>query len=465
MHYQFKTKPDPWQKEGLIRALKQGHIGLLWAPGVGKSKVIVDWVSCLQLQEGPVRVLIVCPFSVIGVWEDEFADHCPIPYEVHLFDKKDKQRPPRRKKLQILVAGYDLVWRRDAIIKAYDPHVVIADESHKIKKPSARRSRYLRRYNKAPHRAILTGTPNPKSFLDLYSQWVFLNPKRFGTNFAAFKENYVRFGGYRGYQVQGYRNVEELKAKVDADASVINEEVLNLKEPIHQRIPINLEPQAWDAYQKMAYELFLELTHGEVSDAANVAVKLMRLQQITGGWIKSDEGNLHRISTAKMDTCAERLENLFDADEKVVVFARFKPEVQGIYDLGARFKVPSYVLRGGVGRAERDQARRDFQAGKGRALFVAQIAAGGLGITLHSARQGIFYSVSYALDEFIQAQKRLQRRGQSRTVRYQYLTARRTVDLDIYQRLKAKKSMMDLIMTPKGRALLAQSLAKNLGLT
>lgn len=445
------------------RALRQGSIALLWAPGVAKTKCMIDWVCALHMSEGPIRVLIACPLSVMGVWEDELELHAPIGYDLHFLELDDRRAPRRSKKLQILVANYDRVWRREKIIKAFDPHVVIADESHKIKKPSAKRSRFLRRYNKAPHRAILTGTPNPKSYLDLYGQWVFLNPKRFGTNFAEFKRQYVRFGGYMNHQVRGYTNVKELTDKIDADAMIVNEDVLGLEPIRHQRVPLNLEPEAWAAYQKMAYELFLELKNGEVSDAANVAVKIMRLQQITGGWIKSDEGNLHRISKVKMQACEERLEELFEANEKAVVFARFRPEVAGIYELGARFKVPHYVLRGGVGRTERDEARRKFQAGKGRALFVAQIQAGGLGITLHSASQGIFYSVSHSLDEFIQAYKRLHRSGQTRPVRFQHLVCRSTFDINIYANLRAKKDMMDTIMRPSSRAKLVQSLADDLG--
>lgn len=462
MRYEYKTKPFPYQARVLKRALKQGHIGLLWEPGTGKTKAMIDWICALHMKGEVDRVLVVCPLSVLGVWEDEFEIHAPLPYRIHYLDASVK-RPFKLKKgeLEIVISNYDIVWRREKVVDKLDPQLIVADESHLMKKPSARRSRFLRRYNRVPHRAILTGTPNPKSLLDLYAQWAFLNPKRFGTSVKEFKEEYVRYGGFKGFQIRGFRNVDKLLAKVDEDADVQHKSK-DLPDETFQRVPVVLEPEAWVAYEKMAYELFLELSDGHSVDAKNVAVKLLRLQQITGGWIKSDEGELYQVSKAKINAAEERLEDLWNDDERVVVFARFKPEVQALADIGVRWGVPTHIIRGGVGPRERNEARRKFQTGDGPSLFVAQIQAGGLGITLHAAAEVLFYSVTYNLADYIQACARIHREGQVRNVRYQHLVGRSTVDLDIYAALRAKQDIMDLVM--KKPQALARSIAKNLGI-
>ena len=460
MKYHFKTKPWPHQVEGLKRALQQGSIGFLWEPGTGKTKVTIDWICALHMKEGVSRVLIVCPLSVIGVWEDELAIHAPIPYHFAALTKDSTSIPYSNRKLVVLVTNYDIAWRRPKLIKAFKAQVVVADESHRIKKPSARRSWFMRGLNKTKHRAILTGTPTPKGYLDLYMQWVFLNPRRFGTNFQNFKDEYIRFGGFKGFQIRGYRNVPDLLEKVDKDAMVVREDVLDIPPAVFQRVPVILEPPAREAYNRMAYELYLELKDGDVSDAKNVAVKIMRLQQITGGWIKSDEGNIHQISEAKLVAAHERLEDLWNSDERVVVFARFKPEVQALYEFGLRSRVDTYVIRGGQGREERDDFRRRFQARPGPSLFVAQIQSGGLGITLHSASQGMFYSVTHALDDYVQAWRRIRRGGQVRRQRFQHLVGVATIDIDIYANLRAKKDLMDIVM--KNPQVLARMLRKNL---
>jgi len=449
MRYRFKTKPYRHQIVALKRLLRQRHLGLLWEPGTGKTKAIIDAACALHLSGGLQRVLVVCPLSVVGVWEEEFEKHAPISYTLNILSRTDTPDDWTTwdNHFSIMIANYDLVWRRPQIVERFQPQMVVADESHRIKKPSARRSRYMRRFKDVPYRAILTGTPTPKSFIDLYSQWVFLNAKQFGTNFSAFKRRYVIFGGYLNKQVKGYTNVPELKAKIKEDAYVRRkDQCLDLPDQTFQRVPVVLEPEAMQAYMKMEYELFLELKNGEVSDAKNIAVKVMRLQQITGGWITSDEGNLHMISQAKLRACQERLEDLWDDDERVVCFARFRAEVQAVADFGIRSRIPTYVLSGAVRREERDAARRRFQTEVGPSLFVAQIQTGGLGITLHSSAEVIFYSVTYALDDYIQACDRVHRIGQTRNVRYQHLVVPSSVDADIYANLQGKKNMMAEIM-------------------
>jgi SNF2 family DNA or RNA helicase len=166
----------------------------------------------------------------------------------------------------------------------------------------------------------------------------------------------------------------------------------------------------------------------------------------------------------KLTACHERLEDLRNDNERVVVFARFRPEVEAIRRVGVRAGLPTHVLRGGVGREDRDKARRQFQTQAGPSLFVAQIQSGGLGITLHASAEVIFYSVTYALDDYIQACDRVHRIGQTRNVTYQHLSAVNTIDLDIYAALRNKHDLMSMITGSKvGRMKLARSLAKNLG--
>lgn len=466
MKYHYKTKPYDHQRRAMRRFIQQGHYGALWEPRTGKSKFVVDASAALFTLGRVKRVLIICPLSVIGVWEDEYDTHCPIPYRIRLFGKGDREIRASKSRLTVVVANYDLAWRRVEVLRGYRPDMVVVDESHRIKKPSARRSRYIRGLNKTPYRAILTGTPTPKSYLDIYGQWVFLEPKRFGTRVEDFKERYIRFGGYMGHQIKGYRNFEELKDKIDADAEVIlRKDVMDVPDELHQRVPVQLEPKAWDAYYQMAYELFLELTSGDTSDAKNAAVKMLRLQQITGGWIKSDEGNIHQVSRAKITAFDDLAQESWDGSEPLVVFARYKPELDALTEVGARHKVPTYVVRGGIGREERDKARRTFQAKAGPSLFVGQIQASGLGVPLHRSHETVFYSVTLAYDDYKQALDRTQGTGQeSDTVRYRTLVASHTIDVDIYDNLKRKEDAQSLLMTSKGRAKLAKSLASNLGI-
>lgn len=445
LKYRFKTKPYRHQVLALKRALKKHYLGVLWEPGLGKSKLIVDWACAENMRGNVQRVLIVCPLSAVGVWEDEFEKHATVPYIL------TAPTPANRvigstTYLHIVVINYDLVWRRKGMVKRFRPQFVVADESHRIKRASTRRSFYMRSWNKAPYRAILTGTPVPRSMLDLYGQWVFLQPRTFGTNIGAFKERYIKYGGFRGYQIKGYYNLKELKAKVKKDATRRRKDnTLDLPERIWQRVPIDLEPSASELYWKVAEEFYAQLKSGEIVDVKNAMVKLGKLQQIAGGWVFTDQGPV-RVSKAKMNALKEILEDLYEAGDKVVAFARFIPEVEGIADVGRKLGFRTYVLSGSTPREQRPADVRAFQRGTEPSLFVAQTQTGGLSITLHGAHEAIFYSPPLPLDDYIQCCDRVHRIGQTEKVRYRHLVARETVDLEIYDRLRLKKEVMDLIM-------------------
>jgi SNF2 family DNA or RNA helicase len=192
--------------------------------------------------------------------------------------------------------------------------------------------------------------------------------------------------------------------------------------------------------------MYLELERGDISDAKNAAVRLLRLQQITGGFIKSDQKNIHQLSTAKLNVAADLLEDLTSDGQRVVVFARFIPEVLALTDIGERLGVRTYTLYGATRREDRDNIRRDFQTKKAPAIFVAQISTGGLGITLHAAHEVLYYSTTYSLEDWIQSADRVHRIGQTEKVTYRTLIAEGTVEEDIYAALRAKKRILNMIM-------------------
>jgi SNF2 family DNA or RNA helicase len=447
MNYKFRTKPYDHQKRALRRFFKQHHLAVLWEPGLGKSKFVVD-AACAGHQMGKInRVLINCPLSVLGVWEDEFALHATVDYRLFTLDRRHTDIARLEPEtLDVMVVNYDLGWRREKLIRAWQPDFVVADESQKIKRAGTKRSRFLRKFSSARFRAILTGTPNPRGFIDLYGQWVFLNPHTFGTRIQDFKDRYIVYGGYRGYEIRGYRHINELKRKVAQDASVRRkDQCLDLPPRTWQRIPVILEPEARSLYVKLEEDFLAYLDGGEEIEIKIALTKLGKLQQITGGFVNTDQG-WRQVSSAKLNALEDLLETVYDEGDRVVVIARYLNELDAIEELGRKLKFKTYAIRGGVSKDERDSARREFQSTGDPALMVLQIQSGGLGITLHSASQAIFYSTSFALDDYIQACDRIHRIGQDRPVTYRHLVARSTVDNQIYRALREKRQIMEVIM-------------------
>jgi SNF2 family DNA or RNA helicase len=326
--------------------------------------------------------------------------------------------------------------------------MIICDESQRIKTPSAQQSKAMHRLGKAAkYRLILTGTPVTQGPLDFFSQYKFLDPAIFGNSYYAFRARYAIMGGFENRQIIGYRNLPELIRKAHSVAfRVTKAEALDLPPFTDQVLYCELERKAMSIYAQLKKESVAELSEEKVLTATNVLSRLLRLSQITGGYLGDGEGRIEEVSKAKMKLLEETLEDLLGAGKKVIIFARFLPEIGGILKLLEQKNVNYSWITGEVKMAERGEAVRRFQEDEDCRVFVAQIQTAGLGITLTAADTAIFYSLDYSFANYDQARARLHRIGQRNAVTYIHLTARGTVDEKILDALKAKKNVADEVV-------------------
>ena len=132
------------------------------------------------------------------------------------------------------VINYESTWR-EGVFEAlldWDADMVIADESQRIKSHDAQQSRAMHQLgDKARYKLILSGTPVQNDAIDLYSQYRFLDPSVFGTNYYQFRNRYAIMGGFERRQIIGYRDMDELIRKEHSIAyRVTKEEALDLPE-------------------------------------------------------------------------------------------------------------------------------------------------------------------------------------------------------------------------------------------
>ena len=206
---------------------------------------------------------------------------------------------------------------------------------------------------------------------------------------------------------------------------------------------LQLEPKALKIYKELERESYTELANSEVS-AVNVLTKMLRLSQVTGGHLTDDEGDVNAVSTAKLDALSDIIDSVIQEDKKLVVMARFVPEMNDIQNLLAKKKIQYAVIRGGV--ADRDEQIRKFQNDDNCKVFIGQIAAAGLGITLTAASTMVFYSLDYSMSNFEQAKARIHRVSQKNDCLYIYLIAKGTVDGKILKSLRQKVDLAKLLV-------------------
>jgi SNF2 family DNA or RNA helicase len=485
--YKWKKRPYHHQVRAVKKLLANGYGGaLLMEPRTGKTKVAIDYMSILH-QAGKVnRVIVICPAGVMGVWIDQLLENCPCEYRVTLWDRKGRKTSelPRYGQdiLDIVIMNYDAFatagsYRTDRQgnyvldeggnkirsksrggryevkrkIKRWQPELMILDESHRIKSPSARKSTAIHSFRDVEYRLILTGTVVTKSkrLFDIYSQWKFLNPTRFvyqtGDNwepmtFSDFKQTYGRWVKKERYEKWvGNHNEADLHTKIHMDAfSITREECYDLPKQTDQIIHVELEESA-DVYDRMAEDMVARIETGEITEASIRLVQRLRLQQITSGLFRTSpspeypEGRIYIGGSEKLRAMESRLEDLMEADEKVVIGALFKTDINRIEDMCKRMKIPTFVIKGGMKHDERERSRLGFPRVSGGAVFIGQPAAAGEGIDLSCASILQWYSLTPSWVNFRQFSDRIAL--SDKPTFHEFFIARGSIDELMYETL------------------------------
>lgn len=393
------------------------------------------------------KLLIVCPLSICGVWEEEFSKFADFDYDLKVLKgslekKTETLYSLQGRALQIAVVNYESVWRIERQIKNWHPDMIICDESHKIKSHNIAASKSLHKLGeKAYYKLILTGTAITNKAIDIFSQYKFLEPKIFGKSFYTFRNHYFDMVGYGNHTpVLKESMKDELKNKIHSIAFVAKKsECLDLPETTEIIRKIELESHAMNTYKHLVRDSFAELQNSEVT-VTNVLTKILRLSQLTGGFLGDDEGKkVHQISKAKLNALEDIIDDVTSSGKKLVIMARFISEIEAIKKLLNDKKINFSVITGDV-KNRADEISK-FQNDVGVLVFVGQIATAGLGITLTASSTMVFYSLDYSMSNFEQAKARIHRTGQKENCTYIYLLASNTVDEKIMKALKNKVNL------------------------
>ena len=420
---------------------------LLMEMGTGKTLTTIGITGALSNAGRIRRVLVVAPLSILGVWEDEFQKFADFPYCLVVLSgngsrKRDTLRHMAGASLQVAVVNYESAWRMEKDLGAWRPDLIVVDEGHKIKTHNISASRALHRLGaKAGYRLLLTGTVITNKAVDVFSQYKFVNPAIFGQSFYAFRGRYFDMVGYGNHTPVLKKSMEaELMERMHSIAfRATKAECLDLPEMTDILRQVELEPPALQIYRGLVKESYAELSGGEVT-ATNILTRLLRLSQLTGGFIGNDETSaVEQVSCAKQSALEDILDGIMAEGKKLVIIARFVPEIKAICRLLENRKLRYSCIAGDV--RDREAQVAAFQNEPEVMVFVGQIATAGLGITLTAASTMVFYSLDYSMSNFEQAKARIHRVGQRTPCTYLYLVARGTVDEKVLAALGDKADL------------------------
>lgn len=423
---------------------------LLMEMGCGKTITSIAIAGRAFLSGKIKRLLILAPKSIVTVWEDEFSKFADFPYSLSVLQgssvkKIQTLKSIPNKGLEVAVVNYDSIALIEKELLSWTPDMIICDESSKIKNPTAKMSKATHKIAKfCNYRLILTGTPIQNNPLDFFSQYKVLDENIFGKSFYAFKNEYAVLGNFN--QPVGWRNLAELVRKAHSVAfRVTKEDALDLPETTDIIRSIPLEDKALKLYKQFVKDSFMELSKGEVT-ATNILTRLLRLQQITGGFLRPDEESdrYEQVSSTKLDALEDIIDTAVSEGKKIVVIARFIPEITEICKMLESKGIKYAKVCGDV----KDRAHEvdEFKNNPECMVFVGQLQTVSMGLTLTASSTMVFYSLSYNFADYSQARARIHRIGQRNTCQYIHLVAKDTIDETVLNALEQKENIATKIV-------------------
>ena len=401
------------------------------------------------------RLLVVAPTSVVAVWPKEVQEYAEFKYTCRtlLGDKasrlkqlSDLEKFPF-KALKVAVINYESTWR-DGIFEAlqeFDADMIIADESQRIKTHDAAQSKAMHQLgDQARYKLILSGTPVQNNAIDIYSQYRFLDPTVFGKNFYQFRNRYAIMGGFNRRQIVGYKDMDDLIRREHSIAfRITKEEAIDLPEQTFEVRHIQMDKKLADLYQRIKRDSYAEIETGGQITATTVLTKLLRLQQLAGGFLVTDDAAKPQlVSAAKLEALSDIVQDyVVDGGKKLVIFARFVPEVKAIIDLMKKVlpdRKKAVSIYGEIKKEDRGAIVQQFQSDPDTVVFVGQIDTAGTGDTPSAADTCGYYSENFNYAAYEQSLSRIHRIGQRNTCTYIDLVMEKTVD-EMINRALAKK--------------------------
>ena len=409
------------------------------------------------------RVLIVAPTSVVAVWPKEFQEFADFKYTCRtlLGDKthrlrelNDLQKFPF-KAMKVAVINYESTWREGIFeaLQEYDADLIICDESQRIKTHDAEQSKALHKLgDQARYKLILSGTPVQNNAIDIYSQYRFLDSTIFGENFYKFRNRYAVMGGFNRKQIVGYKDLDGLIKKEHSIAfRITKNEAIDLPEQTFETRRVHFSKKEQDLYNRIKRDSYAELDSGGQITATTVLTKLLRLQQLTGGFlVKDDASKPEQVSRAKLDALSDIIEDyVIGSGKKLVIFARFIAEVKAIIDLATKLLprgMKQVAIYGDIKKEDRGDIVKQFQEDPSTTVFIGQIDTAGTGITLTAADTCVYYSKNFNYATYSQSLSRIHRIGQRNVCTYIDLEVDKTIDELISQSLAKKEDMAKTVV-------------------
>jgi len=427
----------PFQRRGVgFLEAKRGRALIGDEMGLGKTIQALAW---LQLHPELTPIIIIVPASLKLNWEREINTWMSNPGTVKILSGTTTY-PLSADYIDIIIINYDILFAWVDEIKKMKPQVMILDEVHYTKNNQAKRTKAVKKLGKyIPHVIGLSGTPIVNRPIEIYNAINIIDRTVFPSQWD-YTERYCarKYNGF-GWDVSGASNTEELNHKLTNSIMLrrLKKDVLpDLPDKVRSYVPIELENQTEYNAAEANFVAFVKQYKGK--EAAARASNAQALAEI--------EGLKQLAVRGKLQHCINWIHTFLESDEKLVVFATHKFVIEALMK---EFPKVAVKVDGSVTGKNRQLAVDSFQKLSSVRLFIGNIKAAGVGITLTAASNVAFIELPWSPGDCTQAEDRVHRIGQEDSVNIYYLLANETIEERIATLIDKKRKVLDSVLDGK----------------
>lgn len=316
----------------------------------------------------------------------------------------------------------------------YFANNILVSNCHYLQNPQAQRTKVINSFAKKSKRLwLLTGTPmtsrpmNYYNLLNLVESPVAQNWMAYAIRYCAGYQ--FKVGNKKIWNVQGASNLEELRDRTSKQVlRRLKEDVLDLPDKIITPVYLRLKSKEYESLMGEYFDWYDN--RKEESQSLTIQfTKLMKVRQV--------------IATEKIKQTIELCENILEQGKKVIIFTNFTQDLQTIYQ---HFGKKAVYLDGSCSKIHRQNAVDEFQTNEKVSVFVGNLKAAGVGITLTAAEAVIMNDLSFVPSDHSQAEDRAYRYGQKSNVSVYYPIFENTIEGIIYDILQNKKNVFETVM-------------------
>lgn len=452
---EYKTKPFPYQEDGIQFGLNHDKWMLLDVPGLGKTLQLIYLAQELKEKRGLKHCLVLCGINTLKTnWKKEIEKHSDLSCTIlgESVSKRGKIKyggiSERLKHLSSPIEEFFVITnietiRDDRIIKSIlsgpnEFDMIVLDEAHVCKNSTSHQGENLLKLNKATYRVPATGTLILNNPLDSYVLLRWIDADR--STKTNFENYYCVYGGNFGNDFIGFRNLDTLKTQLDLYSLRRRKDLLNLppKTVIEEYVDMG-------DVQRKFYEDVKAGIKDEV-DKVNlypdaVLGMVLRLRQATAcpSILSSNP-----IPSAKIDRCCDLCDQIISEGNKVVIFSTFKQTVEELTK-----RLCGYNPLCGTGDSTDDEISNNidkFQNEDLNKVFIGTWQKCGTGFTLNAATYMIFIDTPWTDGAFQQSCDRIHRIGSKNPVFIYNLICTDSVDEKVLEIVQDKAALSDFII-------------------